>query len=163
MREIALNQDYETSVRVKASPEALVEAVTSLSGIAAWWTDVNGSAGAGGELRLWFGPPEPLVLQVDAASRPGTVQWAVTACGFLPEWVGTRPTFTITPIGDVVCDLHFRHYGLTAELDCIEMCTRGWNHFIPSLRQYAETGQGNPLGSPADQARRAHENDAQTK
>jgi hypothetical protein len=85
------------------------------------------------------------------------VQWTVTDCPFLPDWVGTRPAFTITPVDDDTSELHFRHYGLTAELDCIEMCTRSWNHFIPSLREYAETGSGAPFGSDADKAwRRAY-------
>jgi hypothetical protein len=34
------------------------------------------------------------------------------------------------------------------------MCTRGWNHFIPSLAKYVSTGQGMPNGSPEDRARR---------
>jgi hypothetical protein len=104
-----------------------------------------------------FSAPDPLVIHVEEAIRPAQVRWNVTACDFLPEWVGTRPTFTITPLDGDETQLHFRHRGLTSELDCIEMCTSGWNHFIPSLVQYAETGLGNPSGSPADQARRARD------
>ena len=37
------------------------------------------------------------------------------------------------------------------------MCTRGWDHYLPSLRDYVETGRGNPRGSDGDQARRARE------
>jgi hypothetical protein len=33
-------------------------------------------------------------------------------------------------------------------------CTRGWDHFIESLRQYVEVGRGMPRGSDADKARR---------
>ena len=79
----------------------------------------------------------------------------VTDCRFLPDWVGTRPTFTITPVDDDASELRFRHHGLTPELDCIEMCTRGWDHFLVSLRAYVEVGRGSPSGSSADNARRA--------
>jgi hypothetical protein len=56
-----------------------------------------------------------------------------------------------------ITELRFRHEGLTSELDCIEMCTRGWDHFIASLGRYVETGHGMPNDSPEDQARRVHE------
>ena len=90
--------DYEKTIRVNADPGALFDALTSLSGLAAWWTDVTGSGDAGGDLTFWFDPPEPCVMHVDQATRPTSVHWTVTACDFLPDWVGTRPTFTITPV-----------------------------------------------------------------
>jgi hypothetical protein len=37
--------------------------------------------------------------------------------------------------------------GLTPELECIEMCTDGWNTCLASLSQLAESGQGSPFGS----------------
>ena len=98
--------------------------------------------------------PEPLLVHVDEASRPMSVRWTVIECTFEPDWVGTRPTFTITPVEGGTSELEFRHRGLTNELECIEMCTRGWNHYLGSLRDYAETGQGSPRGSEADNARR---------
>ena len=96
--------------------------------------------------------PEPLVIHVDQATRPVPVRWTVTDCPFLPEWVGTPPTFTITPADGDASELHFRHHGLTSELDCMEMCTRSWNHYLASLRDYLEVGRGSPFGSAADKA-----------
>jgi len=140
------SSDYEKTIRVKADPGPLFDALTGVSGLAAWWTRVTGSGEAGGELRCFMNSPEPLVIQVDQATRPTSVQWSVTECSFLPDWVGTRPTFAIAPVDGDACELKFRHHGLTPELDCIEMCTRGWDHFIPSLRDYVETGGGSPHG-----------------
>ena len=82
-----------------------------------------------------------------AADRPTLVEWTVTECAFLPDWVGTRPTFTITPVENDRSELFFRHHGLTPELACIEMCTLGWNSYLTSLRRYVESGQGSPFGS----------------
>jgi hypothetical protein len=121
--------DYQKTIRVKALPGALFDALTAVSGLTAWWT------------------PE--------ATRPTSVRWTVTECSFLPDWVGTHPVFTITGVDGESSDLNFRHYGLTPELDCIDMCTRSWNHFLVSLGDYVETGHGSPLGSPADKAWRA--------
>ncbi len=150
--------DYQKTIRLQASPGTLFDALTSVSGLAAWWVPrVTGSGDAGGELRFFMNAPEPLVIHVDAATRPTTVRWTVTECSFLPDWVGTRPAFTITPVDGETSELHFRHHGLTPELDCIQMCTRSWDHFLVSLRDYAEAGRGMPLGSSEDNARRLRE------
>jgi uncharacterized protein YndB with AHSA1/START domain len=147
--------DYQAAIRVKASPEAVFDAITTISGLAAWWNPVTGSGEAGGELRFVMNAPEPLVIHVDQATRPTAVRWTVTACPFLPDWIGTRPAFTITPVDVDTSELHFRHHGLSEELECVEMCSRSWNHYMVSLRDYLEAGHGSPFGSPADQARRA--------
>lgn len=146
--------DYQRTLLVRAEPDALFDALTTIPGLSAWWTDVTGSGETGGELRFRFDPPQPCVMRVDEATRPNSVRWTVTECGFLPDWEGTRPTFTIVP-ADGGSELRFRHHGLTRELDCIDDCTSGWNHFTESLRQYVETGRGMRRGSPEDDARRA--------
>jgi uncharacterized protein YndB with AHSA1/START domain len=146
--------DYQKTIRVNAKPEALFDALVTLTGLAAWWTDVTGSGEAGGELTFIF-EAGTCVMRVDEATRPASVRWSVTDCAFLPDWVGTRPTFTIAPTDANRCELQFRHYGLTPELDCIDECTRGWDHFLVSLRDYAEVGRGSPRGSDADRDRRA--------
>ena len=148
------SHDYETTTRVRASADAVFDAITTASGLTAWWTDASGSGDTGGELEFAMSAPTPLRVHVDDATRPTSVQWTVTQCDFEPDWVGTRPTFTITQLDRDACELEFRHVGLTDELDCIDMCTAGWNHYISSLHDYAETGRGNPRGSEADQARR---------
>jgi uncharacterized protein YndB with AHSA1/START domain len=101
--------------------------------------------------------PEPLVIRVDEATRPTSVRWTVTDCPFLPDWVGTKPTFTITPLDGDTSELHFHHQGLSEELECIDMCTLSWNHYMTSLRDYLAAGRGSPYGSPADRARREAE------
>jgi len=148
--------DYETTIRVKADPAAVFDALTDASALTAWWSPATGSGDAGGELKFSMNAPEPLVVHVDEATPNTTVRWTVSDCPFLTDWVGTRPTFTITPVDGNECELHFRHHGLSADLDCIEMCTNSWNHFIwKSLREYVEDGRGSPLGSEADKAWRA--------
>jgi uncharacterized protein YndB with AHSA1/START domain len=146
--------DYETTIRVKASPGTLFDALATITGLAAWWNPATGSGETGGELRFIMNAPEPLVIHVDEATRPTSVRWTVTDCPFLPDWTGTSPTFTIAPVDSFTSDLHFRHQGLTAELECMDMCARSWDHYMTSLRNYLELGLGSPFGSPADGARR---------
>jgi len=152
--QLSATADYQTTIRVKASPDALFDALTTVTGLAAWWNPATGSGETGGELRFIMNTPEPLVIHVDEATRPTSVRWTVTDCPFLPDWIGTRPTFTITPVDGGTSELHFRHQGLSEELECIDMCTRSWNHYMTSLGDYLEVGRGSPFGSPADRARR---------
>jgi hypothetical protein len=100
----------------------------------------------------------PLLIHVDEASRPTTVRWTVTECTFMGDWVGTQPTFTITPIDDSTCEVDFEHRGLNDNLECKAMCSRSWDHFVgTSLRELVEGGTGAPNRSPRDLARRAAE------
>jgi uncharacterized protein YndB with AHSA1/START domain len=150
----AVPTDYQTTIRVKATPDAVFDALTTVAGLGAWWNPAAGSGETGGELRFIMNAPEPLTIHVDEASRPASVHWTVTDCPFLPDWIGTKPTFTITALDGHTSELHFHHQGLSEDLECIEMCTRSWNNYMTSLRDYLETGRGSPFGSPADRARR---------
>ena len=150
--------DYQATIAVKASPDALFDALTTVTGLAAWWNPATGSGQTGGELRFIMNSPDPLVIQVDEATRPTSVRWTVTDCPFLPDWIGTRPEFSITPVDGNRSELHFHHHGLSQELECIDMCTRSWNHYMTSLRDYLEVGRGSPFGSSADKARRQAQN-----
>ena len=99
--------DYQTTIQVKASPDALFDALTTSTGLAAWWNPATGSGHTGGQLRFIMNSPEPLVILVEEATRPTLVRWRVTDCPFLPDWIGTNPTFTITPIDGDTSKLHF--------------------------------------------------------
>ena len=151
--------DYRTTVRVHAPADVVFDAVTTPETLTAWWSPVTGSGRTGGELQFpMVDDQPPLTVHVDEAIRPTTVRWTVTQCTFMEDWVGTRPTFTITPLDDGSCELTFEHRGLNDDLDCKEMCSRSWNHFIgTSLRELAEGGPGAPNRSPRDLARRAAE------
>jgi uncharacterized protein YndB with AHSA1/START domain len=151
--------DYCTTVQVNAAADVVFNAITDTETLAAWWSPVTGSGLAGGELRfpMVAGQP-PLVIRVDEATRPVTVRWTVVECTFMADWVGTQPTFRITSSGDDTCELTFEHLGLNDKLDCKDMCSRSWDHFVcTSLRELAEGGTGAPNRSPRDLARRAAE------
>ncbi|MBV9580855.1 MAG: SRPBCC domain-containing protein [Chloroflexi bacterium] len=149
--------DYQTTIRIQAAPDAVFDALTTTTGLAAWWNPATGSGQTGGELRFIMNAPEPLVMHVDVATRPTQVRWSVTDCPFLTDWVGTRPTFTIRQVDAQTSELHFHHQGLNQALECIEICSNSWNHYMTSLRDYLEVGHGSPYMSPADTARRVAE------
>ena len=151
--------DYRISVRINAPAGAVFDAVTTTEALSAWWSQVTGSGMTGGDLRFpMVADHQPLLIHVDEATRPTTVRWTVTECTFMEDWVGTHPTFTITRIDNDSCDLVFEHRGLDDQLECKDMCSRSWDHFVgTSLRELAESGTGAPNRSPRDLARRAAE------
>ena len=151
--------DYRTTIRVNAPADAAFDAVTTIEALTAWWSPVTGSGLTDGELRfpMVAGQP-PLLVRVDEATRPTIVRWMVVECTFMEDWVGTRPTFTIRPIDAGSCELTFEHLGLNDNLECKDMCSRSWDHFVgTSLREFVEGGPGAPNRSPRDLARRAAE------
>ena len=148
-----LDQDYQSRLTLTASADAVFDALTTIEGLTGWWTPVTGDGLAGGELTFSFGPGSQAVMRVDAAERGAGVRWTNIAC-HVEDWVGTTVHFDFeaTPAGGT--ELRFRHAGLTPQLECYSDCQSGWDHFIPSLRAYVETGTGNPNQSAADLARR---------
>ncbi len=127
--------DYQKAIRLQASVSAVFDALTTVTSLGSWWTRATGSGEASGELRFFFdSPTEPCVMRV-------VLEWVVRS-GFVDGWVEV-----ICPVEGGGSELHFRHHGLTPELECIEMCTLGWNTYLASLRQYVESGHGRPFGS----------------
>jgi uncharacterized protein YndB with AHSA1/START domain len=151
--------DYRIKVRINAPADAVFDAVTTTEALTAWWSPVTGSGMTDGELRFpMVADHRPLLIHVDEAIRPTTVSWTVAECTFMEDWEGTHPTFTITPIDGGACEVIFEHRGLDERLECKEMCSRSWDHFVGiSLRELAESGTGAPNRSPRDLARRAAE------
>jgi uncharacterized protein YndB with AHSA1/START domain len=137
---------YESEVQFSKQPEVVFDALTSLTGLAGWWSPVTGSGATGGELRFSHQHADSLAITVDTADRPRTVAWTVLAYTLNPEWVGTHITFVLRPGHSGGTTLEFRHQGLTPKLECYDHCSRGWDYFLPSLRDYVDTGTGRPLG-----------------
>src|SRR5690349_20923680 len=111
--------DYRTTIRINAPADVVFAAITTPETLAAWWSPVTGSGLTGGDLRFpMVADHAPLHIHVDEASPPSTVRWTVLECIFMQDWVGTRPTFTITPVDERACELTFEHVGLNDDLEC---------------------------------------------
>ena len=114
----------DTEVGFEGPPDVVFDALTTVPGLAAWWTTrVCGVGAEGGELRIAFpnSDYQQVVLAVETAERPHTVVWSVLAAPALPawaEWPGTRISVRLRAdgAGGTTMDLH--HQGLTPELTC---------------------------------------------
>lgn len=136
---------YRADVRIGGPRPAVYAALTTLAGLAGWWSPVAGSTGAGGELRFSHQRPDTLVLSVEEASYPERVRWRVLDYELNPEWSGTEIAFGLEDDGPEGTHLRFAHHGLVPALECFEACQAGWDHFLGSLRAYVERGTGSPL------------------
>jgi uncharacterized protein YndB with AHSA1/START domain len=142
------DDDYTCTVAIKSPPERVHSALTTLEGIAGWWTAlVEGSAQPAGTIELRFdGLDERITMHVDSAAAPTGVIWTCTTNTGHPEWAGTTVMFGLTPTSAGTV-LAVRHVGLTNSLVCYEQCSTGWARFLASLKAYVERGAGSPYGS----------------
>jgi uncharacterized protein YndB with AHSA1/START domain len=137
--------NYTAAMTIESAPAEVFEALTTRHGISGWWGPVKGDPRVGGEFTF-----RPMVnieklFHVDVAESDSLVEWKVLECEFLPEWPGTTIRFELSPEGDGATRLQFEHVGLSAQLECWNICEPGWNQSLASLKSYLDTGQGNPF------------------
>ena len=140
----ATADDYAYDMRVDVPLPQILEALTDDAVIRGWWTAATRSERHGNDVRLFSGDNDSFVdFTVEHTPGTGDVTWAVTAC-VEPDWVGTRPSFSVRANDDGTHTVEFHHVGLRPALPCFDQCRAGWNHFMPSLHQFLETGVGRP-------------------
>jgi uncharacterized protein YndB with AHSA1/START domain len=129
---------YERTAQVAAPAERVYEAITTLDGLAGWWTPlVSGTpAVEGGEIRFEFaGRGEHILMRVATLEPPATVAWHCVTHSSFSAWDDTCVTFTIEKRSLGRCELTLRHLGVAPE----------WDYFLSSLISYAERGVGTPF------------------
>lgn len=138
-------------IGIKASPEKIHTAVSSLKGLASWWTnEVSGSAEKGGRIEFIFRALNGdvkgiMIMQVEESTSPDFLRWR---CVDGPaDWVGTDITFELSQ-QDNQTILLFGHKNWREATEFTAHCSMKWATFLLSLRDYVETGKGKP--SPND-------------
>ena len=141
----ARTDDYAYEMQVQVPLPQVIEALTDETEIGRWWTAVSRTERRGDEIQLFMGGETPAVVcTIEHARGTGDVTWTVTDCPVMADWIGTLPSFSVRANADGTCTIAFRHVGLSPALECFDQCRAGWNHFMPSLHQYLETGVGRP-------------------
>lgn len=127
------------------TPERVYEALTTIDGLAGWWTtDTTGDAGVGGRIAFRF-PPGGFDMEV-VASTPGEhVEWKVVDGP--EEWVGTTIDWRLRQEDERTIVL-FQHKGWKEAVEFMHHCSTKWATYLVSLKQLVESGSGRP--SPHD-------------
>ncbi|WP_327287258.1 SRPBCC family protein [Streptomyces sp. NBC_01198] len=123
------------------SPEQVYDALTTLDGLAGWWTEKTaGSTEPGGVIELRFRPGgfDMKVVDLDPGRQ---VRWEVVAGP--QEWIGTHVQWDLRQDGDYTIVL-FTHEGWREPVEFMNHCSTKWAAFLLSLKQLLETGEGAP-------------------
>lgn len=135
--------DILHAVGIKASPDAVYDALTTLKGLSSWWTtDTRGDANANGTIQFRFGEKATVHAKVLELKRGELVLWEVLDAQ--PEWIGTKIRFDLTQ-DDAVTLVLFKHEGWKQQTRFMHYCSTKWAVFLLSLKALLETGAGSPF------------------
>lgn len=129
-------------VGIRAPKEAVLERLTTLDGLASWWTrDVTGDPAAGGKVEFRFGGPDRGADMEVVETTDTRVVWQCIAGP--DEWVGGVITYDLGRDGDETV-LKFTH-SWREPVDFMFHCSTKWGYFLLSLKSAIETGSGTPF------------------
>ena len=138
-------------IGIKATPQKVYEALSTLKGIAGWWTkDTSGESEVGKTIVVRFHTLEgkevgSMNIEVQALAPESRVHWKFADGP--PEWIGTEVHFDIRQEGAYAIVL-FSHVNWAEEVEFKSHCSMKWAVFLLSLKQLVEAGEGKP--SPHD-------------
>ena len=121
------------------TPEKVNEALTTVDGLAGWWT--QDTRGSGDTLEFRFPPVGGFDMKVLELVPHERVVWRVTDGP--AEWIGTTVTFTLEQAGDYTI-IKFSHQGWAEPVEFMYHCSTKWATFLLSLKSLVETGKGEP-------------------
>ncbi|PWI17018.1 SRPBCC domain-containing protein [Streptomyces sp. Act143] len=137
--------DIKHRIGVVSSPDAVYAALTTVEGLANWWTqDTEGDPRVGGVIRFRF-VPGGFAMKVLEAQPAERLVWEVVEGP--EEWIGTRVRFELKQEDDFTIVL-FRHEGWREPVEFMYHCSTKWATYLMSLKKLVETGKGEP--SPDD-------------
>ncbi|MEU5883321.1 SRPBCC domain-containing protein [Spirillospora sp. NPDC047279] len=126
-----------------ATPAKVYEALTTVEGLAGWWTDDTKGTGdeVEGVVRFRFPPVGGFDMEVVALRPSERVTWRVV--GGPDEWLGTTVDWELRQDGDYTIVL-FKHEGWKEPVEFMHHCSTKWGTFLMSLKSLVETGEGAP-------------------
>lgn len=125
-----------------ASPEKVYDALTTVQGLAGWWTeDTTGDGTPGGTLAFRFPPIGGFDMEVVSATPATEVSWRVVDGP--AEWLGTTIDWQLSQDGDWTIVM-FRHGGWAEPVEFMHHCSTKWATFLMSMKSFVETGYGAP-------------------
>jgi uncharacterized protein YndB with AHSA1/START domain len=138
-------------VGIKAPIEKVYEALSTINGIAGWWTQLtSGNSEPGETIVVRFLTPAgeekgSMHMEVKAMQPNKMVAWKITEGP--TEWIDTNATFDLHVEDDYTIVL-FGHRNWREAVEFTSHCSMKWAIFLLSLKEYVETGKGRP--SPND-------------
>jgi uncharacterized protein YndB with AHSA1/START domain len=124
-------------VGIKASPKAVIKALTTTEGLSRWWVvGTTGDPGRGGLIDFRFAE-----MRVVALTPGKMVKWKVVNGD--REWIGTEITFRLKPSKRETFVL-FSHAKWKKPSEMMHHCSTKWAVFLLSLKDWLERKEGRP-------------------
>lgn len=124
------------------SPEKVYDALTTIDGLAGWWTDdTKGDADVGGVIEFRFPPVGGFDMEVEKLDPAERVRWRVIDGP--EEWIDTTVEFELKQEDEFTIVL-FEHQGWREPGEFMSHCSTKWGAFLMSLKSLVETGEGAP-------------------
>lgn len=139
--------DIKHEFSINTTAEKLFEAFTTEAGLNGWWTkDCDIDTQVGGVSKTRFNDKGvEMEFRTDELKSGEHMLWTCTN-NPNPSWPGTKLYFGIASSDNGVT-FRFNHYGWDAQWKGqlpYEQTKGGWEHFMKSLKDYLETGTGEP-------------------
>ncbi|MFI6388772.1 SRPBCC domain-containing protein [Nonomuraea sp. NPDC050540] len=126
-------------VGIKAPASEVYAALTTIGGLAGWWTTDTKDGGDGViAFRFGAGGFDMKVLELQPDKR---VLWEVVEGP--KEWIGTHVVWDLDRADDQTIIL-FRHEGWAEPVEFMHHCSTKWAVSLMSLKSLVETGTGAP-------------------
>lgn len=138
-------------VGIKAPISKVYAALSTVEGVAAWWTKkTTGVSKSGEKINVRFISPggkeignmDIKVMELDPDKK---VHWRFTSGP--EEWIGTDVIFNLSQVDEYTIVL-FSHKNWRELVEFTAHCSMKWATFMLSLKDLVETGSGKP--SPED-------------
>lgn len=136
-------------LKINAKPSTIFNALKTEEGIKGWWCNrTKAEDSVGGVIEMEFdkeGTIVPMHMKVEQLNENQKVVWSCFHNGN-PAWINTNLTFEINEV-DGGSQLVFNHDNWEQkwiDSEPYKMTEGGWGHFINSLKEYCETGAGQP-------------------
>jgi uncharacterized protein YndB with AHSA1/START domain len=125
------------------TPEQAYDALTTLEGLAGWWTErTTGDTDPGGVIAFRFRDDDGFDMKIAELEPARRVRWEVV--GGPSEWVGTTIDWDLRREGDYTVFL-FKHEGWREPVEFMHHCSTKWGVFLMSLKRLLEHGKGEPF------------------
>ena len=124
---------------IKARAEEVFRAVSSPSGLDAWWTErSSGVAELGSEYELWFGPEHNWRASVSKCTPNTGFELELTRAD--GDWLGTRVGFELEE-RDGVTHMRFAHTGWSEANEHFRVSSFCWAMYLRLLKRFVERGE----------------------
>lgn len=142
--------DIVHDFRIKTTAQKLYEAITTENGIHGWWAkDADVGRNTGEISRMRFAKEAGAVemhFRIDAMVPSKRVSWTCVK-NPNPAWIDTMIDLEIDQVNPSEVNFRFNHSHWDPKWKGqlpYEQTKEGWNHFMISIKEYCETGVGQP-------------------